>query len=528
MEIDLQHGEAHAAAVQSRVCIVGAGIAGIVLAHRLVQQGVDVVLLEAGGKAIDDAEQELFAEALLDGSPHQGTDHGRFRVYGGTSVRWGGQLLPLADKPQSPWPVAAEALTPLYAEAESLLGLDALPFSAKGFFANSGIAAPPMLDELAGIEVQLSKWTPFRRRNLAATLGRELLAHPRARVFLHAQATELLLAPDRMRLAAVVVRLRGGKTLRVAAEQFVLAAGTVESVRLLLASRSVVPEGVGNAHAQVGRNFHDHLTLPAAVLTGKARARLLSALRPWVVRHKGSWITHSAKLEATPDLRARLGINPVLAHLTLEEPGGSGLAAVRAMLLSRQDGGFARAIFANAAQLPAAALEAARLAWVAQTQRRRFVSRHARVQLYLNAAQDAPAASRICLSDKLDAFGEPLPVIDWRISAHELQTLRAFAAHLRSQFAQLGLEGVVWAPELFDEARPLLRLDDARHAMGGLCMGLDPRNSVVDAQLGVHGLDNLYVASPATFPNGEAHLPTLTLIALTLRLAERLVSALQS
>jgi choline dehydrogenase-like flavoprotein len=523
MEIDLQHGEALAAAVQSRVCIVGAGIAGIVLAHRLVQQGVDVVLLEAGGKSIDDAEQELFAEALLDGSPHQGTDHGRFRVYGGTSVRWGGQLLPLADQPQPRWPIAAESLTPFYVEAERLLGIDALPFDAKGFFADTGIAAPPMLDKLSGIEVRLSKWTPFRRRNLAATLGRELLAHPRAQVFLHAQTTELLLAPERTRLAAVVVRLPGGTHLRVAAEQFVLAAGTVESVRLLLASRSVAREGVGNVHGQVGRNFHDHLTLPAAAITGNARARLLSALRPWVVRYKGGWITHSAKLEATPDLRTRLGINPVLAHLTLEEPDGSGLAAVRAMLRARQDGGVARAILANAAQLPAVVLEAARLAWVAQRQQRRFVSRHARVQLYLNAAQDAPSASRICLSEKLDAFGEPLPVIDWRISAQELQTLRAFAAHLRSQFDRQGLEGVAWAPELFDDARPLLRLEDARHAMG-----LDPRSGVVDAQLAVHGLDNLSVASPATFPTGEAHLPTLTLMALTLRLAERLVSALRA
>jgi choline dehydrogenase-like flavoprotein len=523
MEIDLQHAEAPAQPIRSQVCIVGAGIAGLVLAQRLCGLGIGVVLLEAGGKAIEDAGQHLFAEALLDGSPHLGTDHGRFRVFGGTSLRWGGQLLPLAENPQPAWPIAPETLAPFYDAAETLLGVDSLPFDASAFFTASGAVEPAMLASLAGIEARISKWTPFARRNLAASLGRELLAHPRAQVYLHAQATEFLLTPGRTSVAAVLVRAGHRRVLRFEADAFVLAAGTVESVRLLLASRSVAPEGVGNEFGQVGRGFHDHLTLPAAEITGAARARLLRDWRPWVLRAKrGGATVHSVKLEASPELRTRLGINAVLAHLTLEEPVGSGLAAVRAMLLTQQHGGLGNALRANATRLPAAVLDALRLAWAARIEQRRYVSAQARVQLYLNAAQDVQTASRIGLSDQLDAFGEPLPVIDWRISAHELETLRLFAEHLRVQFAAMELEGVAWAPELFDRTTPLLRLDDARHAMGGACMGLDPRSSVVDAQLAVHGVDNLYVASPATFPTGEAHLPTLPLMALTLRLAEHL------
>jgi choline dehydrogenase-like flavoprotein len=425
--------------------------------------------------------------------------------------------------------IAPKELSPYYAEAENLLAVDHLPDAAAEFFTAIGSDPPNLLTVLEGIAPKLSKWTPFAKRNLAATLGHELLRHPKVQVFLHAQVTELLLAPGRTKLEAVLIRTLRGTEFRFEAEHFVLGAGTVETVRLMLASRSVVPEGVGNAYDQVGRNFHDHLTLPAAVLEGPVRTQFLRQMRPWIVNSDGvGRIVHSVKLEADARLRARLDLNAVLAHITLEESQGSGLAAVRAILLARQQDGVAHALLQHALQLPGAALEAIRLAWSAQVDGRRFVSASTRASLYINAAQDLPSASRITLSSDLDAYGEPLPVIDWRISAHELHTIRAFAAHLQEQLQAQGVGGISWQPELFRQDVPLLNLDDARHAMGGACMGSDPRTSVVNRQLRVHGVENLWIASAATFPTGDAHLPTLPLMALTLRLADQLSIALSA
>ena len=78
-----------------------------------------------------------------------------------------------------------------------------------------------------------------------------------------------------------MVRTPAGKRVRFEADEVVLAAGTVETSRLMLAS------GVGNANDQVGRNFHDHVTVAAATLTGAARARVVSELRPWVFFREG-------------------------------------------------------------------------------------------------------------------------------------------------------------------------------------------------------------------------------------------------
>jgi choline dehydrogenase-like flavoprotein len=72
----------------------------------------------------------------------------------------------------------------------------------------------------------------------------------------------------------------------------------------------------------------------------------------------------------------------------------------------------------------------------------------------------------------------------------------------------------------------LSRIQDARHAMGGACLGTDPRSSVVDPNLTVHGIDNLSIAGAATFPTGSPPLPALPLMALSLRLAEHVAARL--
>jgi len=520
MTIDLQHAKARAEDFRAQVCVIGAGIAGLTLAHRLIQQGINVAVLEAGSRTLDTQGEDLYAAAHLTGQRHLGTTQGRFRVFGGSSVRWGGQLLPLPQ--EAAWPISNEKLAPFTAQAQQLLGVDDLPVAAPEFFAQTQLPTPSLLGQLPQLQASLSKWVTFSRRNLAATLGRDLIANHRATLYLNAQATELLLSPSRTRIDAVLVKNPAGSSFRFEADHFIVAAGTVETSRLLLASRTVDPEGVGNTHDQVGRNFHDHLTLPAATLTGTARERLLRELRPWIIGRT----LHSAKLQASPKLCSERGWNPVLAHLTIEEPEDSGIDILRQTLLAGQRG---TSRFQHLTQLPGATVEALHLLWSAKLYHRRFVSARARVQLYLNAAQDVPSLSRITLSTDTDPNGVPQATVDWQITEKELATLREFAAHLREQLQPLGHdEDLDWNADLFTPNTPLRTIDDARHAMGGACMGSDPRTSVVDPNLQVHGIANLSIASPAVFPDGSPQLPTLTLMALCLRLADHLTALLQA
>ena len=357
----------------------------------------------------------------------------------------------------------------------------------------------------------------FSRRNLAGTLGRELADDVGARVCLHAQVVELLLRATGDRVEAVVAKNAAGRLFRFEAKEFVLAAGTVETSRLLLASRSVVKEGVGNQHGQVGRNFHDHVTMSVARFGGAARARVLRELRPWVFGGD----VHTAKLEASRALCERLGMNPVLAHVTIDEPEGSGVAVLREVLTASQRGDVRRVLGERGGKIPGAVVDAVRVAWEAKVRRRRFVSDDAVVKLQMNVAQDVPSLARISLSDEVDAVGVPRVVVDWCVSGKEEETLRKYSQYLKERFEAMGMVGVEWAPEVLMEGVELPGIEDARHAMGGACMGTDPRTSVVDSEMVVHGVGNLSIAGPGTFPTGGAQLPTLTMMALALRVADR-------
>lgn len=516
MELDLAYGgstlPAREGALRAQVCVVGGGIAGLLVADALARKGVDVLLVEAGGRA--EATQADDATTGL----------------GGTSRVWGGQILPVEDL--SGWPVTAEALAPHWSEIEALLQTDSKPYEAEAFYAAEGAPVPEALRHADGLHARFSKFAPFARRHLGSTLGQELLVHANARVLLHATAAELLLAATGSRVDALRVLAPGQQAVLIRAEHYVLAGGTVETCRLLLQSRSVQRDGVGNDRGCVGRSLHDHVTVEAAVITGRARDRAMPLFRPWLLGGVRGTV-HSLKLElvagrSETDAERDYG----MAHVTFEEPATAGAAVLRDLLRARQQHrapSFGRVL----AQLPRAVGAAARMQWSAARHHRRYVSTGARMALRLNAAQEPCAANRLQLSSQTDALGRAEAIVNWTVRPRDMAVLRRLASRFAGRFhwpivpsRESVQEGVHWNPSFGEKEAPLTGVEDARHLMGGACMGSDPVRSVVDGNLRVHGLQNLFVASAAVLPDGRAQLPTMTVMALSLRLAEYLQTCL--
>jgi len=530
MHVDLEALQTQTEAIRSQVCIIGAGVAGNSLAHRLTEAGITVALLEAGGRSPEDRSQSIY-NARMARLKHNGTHEGRFRILGGSSTRWGGQLLPYTEEIMQPtpgmpsmgWPMTVDEVNPYYPDAQRLLDADDYPFDAKPFLKAFQKPIPPLLDELPELRARFSKCAPFSRRNLGTTIGKGLEEGNKATLYLHANLTELLLNPAGDRIEAALVRNYAGATFRFEADHFALATGTIETSRLLLCSRSVNPKGVGNTHDQVGRYFHDHISLPAAVLTGQARKLFMESFGPFLFRRTA----HTVKFEASPQLRERLNLLSVMAHIIIDEPEDSGVGVVRSLLRSIQRRDMKEAIFRELPKVPGASIDLGRLAYTAKFKKRRHASSGATVNFCLDSEQFPLADTRIHLDDDLDHLGMPKTVVDWTVSNHDLKTLRAFAGYLRERLAALNIQGIEWRPEVFDENAEITGITDTFHPMGGCRMGTDPRESVVDANLTVHGIPNLSLATAAVYPAGGSSNPSLTIIALSLRLADRLAAQLK-
>ena len=126
--------------------------------------------------------------------------------------------------------------------------------------------------------------------------------------------------------------------------------------------------------------------------------------------------------------------------------------------------------------------------------------------------------SRVYLSDKRDRFNMPRLVLDWQLRPEETHSLMRLQALLDKYLRQHQLGCLETPAEPFSD----LLYTDASHHIGTTRMSTDPRQGVVDAQCNVHGVDNLFIAGSAVFPTSGHANPTLTIVALAIRLAERL------
>ena len=502
------------------VCIVGAGAAGLTLATALAGRGWRVTLVE-GGVAQPPAEVEDTYRARVVGTPHRGLAEGRFRAWGGSTTRWGGQLWPwepeeFASRPEigvAGWPIGYDSVARYYAPAFALLGVPDATLTPEGA-ARRGVSLPPL--DPAAVALKYSTWLPWRLRNLGRSLGTALQRLPDVEVRLGTTALELLVNGDG-RATGVRVRGPGGDEQVLRADCVVVAAGAVETARLLLASgRGTAP---GNASGWVGRAFMDHLSVRVAPFRPRDARAFGRMFAPVFV----GMVQHTPRMVIRPALRERERLLGAYGHWDVTLPPDSGLLVVRERLRALQSGRDVLPSASDLRRLASGARDVLALARGLVVDRRRYFPRDAAVHLRVDTEQRPDPESRVTLTDERDALGLPRVAVDWRISELERRTVRRTAELLGAALDQAGIGELGAAPDPFDEAAAWGALrGDSFHMMGGARMAASAEAGVTDVDGRVFGTENLYVAGASVFPTGGMANPTLTLIALTLRLADHL------
>jgi choline dehydrogenase-like flavoprotein len=490
--------------LEADVVLAGAGVAGIALARQLADAGLSVLVLESGGEQPEPRTQSLYRGTMTLGGP--GNDArplddylvaSRVRCLGGSGNVWGGKCAPLDPVdfekrdwiPHSGWPIDRAGLQPFYDRACALLEL---PSFGERPASVVGPNEPLLAGRTSSLAIRprcYTRYTGAAPGDAYAAYKRSATAHARVTVCLHANVTAIKLDRDGQRVKSLDVQELDGRKHSAVGRAYVLATGGIENVRLLLASNDVQREGIGNHSDWLGRGFQGHTTISQGDSTCMSLLREDSQLG--LFNNQQRERPH-AVIGLSDAAQHRHRTVNFTATLTGQRTGASQ----------------AEACVTKVAQRVAAATATARRS------------------VYFMIEHTPNRDSRITVSrEQRDELGLPRVHLDMRYGEPEFDSIAAAIGCLATELGSLDIGRIRWA----GKREQLVQCMDSpsRHHMGATRMATSPRQGVVDEHCRVHGIDNLYIAGSSVFPTSGIANPTLTLLALTFRLGDRLTAAMK-
>lgn len=524
--LDLDNGDADSVPFDCDICLVGSGPAGSALARELSGTDLRVVLLESGTTARCAAADDLNAVENV-GYPRTLDQWAvRNRILGGSSHTWGGRCAPFDAEdfaarswvPGSGWPMALAELDAYLDRSAAHLGLAGgrWPSDAR-FWTSARRPAPgPEPDPrlLRPVLWQYSRDEAETYLYEYARFGRYLTDRVGANVTVITNATVLRVDPIASGTAVRAVVFAGpdGRRRSLDTRAAVLCSGGIENPRLLLASNTIVPCGLGNERDLVGRYFMDHLRGPVATFDIAEATRLQRRLGRYNVRGH----LFRAGLRLSPEIQRSEGLLNAAVWLGEDVAADDPWNALR-RLRGGEPGSMADlGVVAGSAGLVVRGLGDYFVA------RNGVPRKYAALTLDGMSEQVPDRDSRLSLSERHDRFGIPLPRIDWRIHPDESRSLRRLARLVATEADRMGLLAPVLADWVRDEAEMPATFRDVAHPTGTTRMAESPQDGVVDANGQVHGIEGLYVAGSSVFPTASHCNPTQMIVALAIRLADHL------
>jgi len=526
--------------------VVGSGPAGLTLAMELARRGRPTLVLESGVDRLS-AAQDLSRAEIVDPARHDDMRIATARRLGGTSNLWGGRSMPLDPVDFVPrpiaggvrWPIGYDDVAPYYATACRYVGCGEAAFT---------LAAPALAaanDDFQFNRIERASNRPWFQKAHAATLA----ASPLIDIRLGATVVEIEFA-ENGRATGVVVATGDGRRLRLAAERIALAAGGLESTRLLLAAQRRRPALFGGADGPLGRYYMGHVIGEIVdVVFDDAR---IDAAFDFLRDGRGSFVRR--RFAPSPSLMARvdlpnIGFWPVAPPIADPRHGSGALSAVAMALSTPIVGGMIlpelirarhldgsidwRAHTRNvAADLPATT------AFLARFVRDRYFSaeripgyflrnRARRYGLSYHAEQIPNPDSRVTLAAETDRLGLPRLRVDLRFNRDDADGVMRAHQQLALWLSASRFGRIEYRQSEAASAEAALALmSHGSHQIGTARMGANRREGVVDGDLACFDAPNLFVLGSAVFPTSGQANPTLSIVAFAARLAEKLAAGL--
>jgi choline dehydrogenase-like flavoprotein len=553
MIIDARHDIENGASLSFDVCIVGSGPAGLTLALELAPLGLCIGVLEAGGRAFSKNSQDYFRGKVSGTHANEHLHSFRYRRLGGTSTAWGGRCLmydPIDFErreyvPDSGWPIAYDTLIPHYERALDKCEAGPMAYDAATVLPEK---TPQMVAGMSDGDVissLLERWSPptdFGKRYESVLRGSDNVT-----VLLNAACVAINLNDAHENVTSLDVRTEE-KSFTVSAKRFVLAAGGIEVPRLLLSSNRQMPQGIGNQHDLVGRYFMTHLT--GVVATAHLCVNPATVAHQYDCDENGVYVRRRITFSPEAQRRERLPNLSIQFHVPSVNDPSHCNAVLSVMFMAKHIGSIRRGIPPGLGitddedqdypvglwlrhlrnlviDAPGFVGFAPSFAYRRFLKRRRIPSvvlpnKQPVYPMHYAAEQSPNRYSRVTLADERDRYGLPRAELNFRVREADIEGVCRAHTLLGEYFRRHKIGDIRFhSKDPLDDIRRATRAVNG-HFIGTTRMAEDPKHGVVDLDCRVFGTGNLYVASSAVFPTSSHANPTLTIVALAIRLADHL------
>jgi choline dehydrogenase-like flavoprotein len=494
--------------IEGDICIIGAGAAGISLALEWEKSPYKVILLEGGGFEYDDKVQELYNGKIV-GQPYYPMKSSRLHYFGGSTGHWGGMCSTFDEIDfekrewvgHSGWPIKLKDIADFYPRAHPILDLGPNEWDVKYWQKQNPSLKQLPLDE----NVMWSKMWQFSAPTRFGTKFKEAVVNAKnIHLYTYANVIDIGAVENVSAVKEVTVKNYTGKQHKVKAKFFVLACCSIQNARLLLASNKQAAAGLGNDNDVVGRYFMEHPQFKSGELW-------LKDSDPFELYKMEKGTKARAEIAVSPNKQKELGIlNGTISLMPLEFSKNK-ISSIK--MWSNDD--------------PRKSLDSLKKYYTLD--KRNFFERHFTPSKIFKAyglittmEQEPNPLSRVVLSTEKDSLGVPRANLDWKMTPLDKKTVRTINKLLGQQVGQSGIGRVKLADFLLDEKDDSMPeyISGGWHHIGTTRMSDNPKEGVVDANCKVHGIKNLYITGASCFPTGGAVNPTLTTVAISIRISD--------
>jgi len=499
--------------VTGDICIIGAGAAGISMALEWIDSPYKVILLEGGGFEVESRMQDLYRGKNI-GQRYYPLHSSRLHYFGGTTGHWAGYcslLDPIDFKKRewvenSGWPLSLADFTPYYNRAWEVVQLESNHFDLEYWLkTDPELVTLPIDDKTIWNKIlQFSPPTRFGNHYRDPIKDAKNI-----HLYTYANVIDFVADDSIAKINKVVTKNFGGKQLEVHARHFVLAGGAIQNARMLLAANDQMPKGLGNDNDLVGRYFMEHLEVTAADLL-MPDDYSMKLYRTWVYGETKVRVELAVTAEKQEQHQL---LNGTIALTPKEQ--SSGVVSIDTF--------------------PDDAVATVKMWEDVEKQFRKAKHKEEKFrfhefELFTRMEQSPNPLSRIQLTHDLDELGVPLVSLDWKLNSLDKKSIRKSFELLGQEIGKAGMGRVHLREWLRDPTSEewSSELGGGWHHMGTTRMANNPKEGVVDPDCKIHSLDNLFVAGSSCFTTSGAANPTLSLIALSLRLSDHLKERLRT